>query len=300
MTPILEARSLTKRFRREKVIKDVSLDIFPSQIVGLIGPNGAGKTTLLRLLCGLIVPDSGEIAYHGETKGKAFDAAKARIGATINAPSLYPNLSAQDNLKAYALGRGLAIDNDAIRNAIQAVGLENHTKPVKNFSLGMKQRLSLATALYSGCEVVLLDEPFNGLDPLGLKQIEDQICSINREKGVAFVISSHNLPELEELCDRFVFLEAGRIVKTFYREELAEKEQRIVSFFSSDSKRCLDFFREKGIAYEQKDNRYFLVCNDDQLVLLESLKQSGISPEDVSITKESLMHLYSHGRISDE
>jgi len=300
MVPIIEATSLTKKFRQSCVINDVSVQIYPGEIVGFIGPNGAGKTTLLRILSGLVIPNKGTIAYEGQTKGKVFHLAKKKIGATINYPSLYPNMSAYDNLKAYALGRDISVDENAIQTALESVGLENNKKHAKNYSMGMKQRLSLAMALFGGCEVIFLDEPFNGLDPIGLKQIASQIRGVNREKHVAFVVASHNLSELEELCDRFLFLEKGKIVQTLSKEQLKKKEQRIVSFVSLDTKNCLALLCQEGWAFKQEGDRYLIFSDDDPLSIVECLRQNGITMTDLSITKESLMHLYSEGRIGNE
>ncbi len=300
MTPIIETHSITKIYHKIKVIDDVSIEILPGQVVGLVGSNGAGKTTLFRILSGLIIPNSGEVAYSGEKKGKAFDLAKTKIGVTIDAPSLYPRLSARDNIKAYALGRNLKINDSAISEALHTVGLEDNQKVVRNFSMGMKQRLSIAMALFGGCKVIMLDEPFNGLDPIGLKQISDQIRAINREKNITFVIASHNLAELEELCDRFVFLENGKIIKRLSKSELEKKEQRIISFLSSEENRVADFFKQNSISYRKEGGRFFVFYDDDPLNLIDSMKQNSLSMHDLSISKENLMDIYSKGRVYDE
>lgn len=300
MTPIIETHSITKIYHKIKVIDDVSIEILPGQVVGLVGSNGAGKTTLFRILSGLIIPNSGEVAYSGEKKGKAFVLAKTKIGVTIDAPSLYPRLSARDNIKAYALGRNLKINDSAISEALHTVGLEDNQKVVRNFSMGMKQRLSIAMALFGGCKVIMLDEPFNGLDPIGLKQISDQIRAINHEKNITFVIASHNLAELEELCDRFVFLENGKIIKRLSKSELEKKEQRIISFLSSEENRVVDFFKQNSISYRKEGGRFFVFYDDDPLNLIDSMKQNSLSMHDLSISKENLMDIYSKGRVYDE
>ena len=298
--PIIEAFAITKRYRKVNVIDNVSLRLLPGQIVGLIGPNGAGKTTLLRLLSGLVIPNSGKVSYHGQEKGKAFESAKAKISVTVDAPSLYPMLSARDNVRAYALGKGLTTSDEDIGVALRSVGLKDDAKRVRSFSLGMKQRLSLALALSNGSEAILLDEPFNGIDPMGLRQIVELIRNINQEKGIAFLISSHNLPELEGLCKSFIFLEEGKIMKSLSKEELEKKEKRIVSFVIKDLEKCHKLLHETLLPFEERDGRFYVSYDGDPLAFVDLLKRNTIDIEDLSIEREGLLSVYSERRVYDE
>lgn len=300
MEPIIEAREITKRYRKASVVDGASIRVLPGQIIGLIGPNGAGKTTLLRLLSGLVVPDSGEISYYGQKKGKGFESAKSKIAVTADGPSLYPLLSAKDNIKAYALGRGFPISDDEVEDALRCVGLEPGKKVARNFSMGMKQRLSIAMALSGGCEAILLDEPFNGLDPMGLKQIVTLIRRINAERGIAFLISSHNLPELEGLCESFVFLEKGKVKKALSKDELKKKERRIVSFLAKDAEGCRRLLSESSLSFERKEGFFRVDCDGDPLGLVDSLRRGGVEISDLSIEREGLLSVYSEGRAYDE
>lgn len=197
MENILETRSLTKKYGDRIAVNGMSLHVRRGDIYGLIGKNGAGKTSLMKLLLGLTTPDSGEMVLLGERNA---DRARRKIGSLIEAPALYKNETAFENMKRFAI---LSPTSDAdIRNLLNLVGLGNTgAKKAGAFSLGMRQRLGIAIALLGNPEVLILDEPINGLDPAGIKEIRDLIIELNR-RGVTFLISSHLLDELGKIATR--------------------------------------------------------------------------------------------------
>lgn len=220
-TPIISTQGLTKTYSGVERVSDVSLSIRKGEIYGLIGKNGAGKTTLLRLILGVASPTRGTVAIDGDSTASALAAGRRKIGALIEQPAYYRTLNGFQNLKAYALSLG-CYDAKKINDLLLFVGLEpKDKKPVKNYSLGMRQRLSIAMALINDPEVLILDEPLNGLDPTGIIQMREQIRFLNEKKGVTVVISSHLLGELGKVATAYGIMREGKMVKEVRGEELA-------------------------------------------------------------------------------
>jgi ABC-2 type transport system ATP-binding protein len=224
---VLRTKGLTKQYRKQKAVNSVSLNIKKGAIYGFIGPNGAGKTTFLRMISGLAAPTEGEIelfGYQGRDVKNVFE----RIGVLIEAPGLYPHLNAYDNLKLKAICMNL-YNAKYIIDILNLVGLgEVGGKKVKNFSLGMKQRLGLGMALIGEPDLIILDEPINGLDPQGIVEIRETIIKLNKEKNITFLISSHILEELAKLATHLGIINHGNLIEELTMEELNEKcEEKI-------------------------------------------------------------------------
>ena len=203
---ILDARDVCKTYGSLEVLKGVSLSLNRSEICGLIGPNGAGKSTLFRILLGLVSRDSGTLEIHSQ--------ASKPLGGIIEKPALYGDLSAFENLRVFSRIQGLQLSGADIEAQLLQVGLSPSRKdPVRNFSMGMKQRLGLAIALLNEPECVILDEPFSGLDPMGIRTLQDEIRELAKSRGIGILISSHNLVELGDLCDRLYVINQGEIVR---------------------------------------------------------------------------------------
>jgi ABC-2 type transport system ATP-binding protein len=203
---ILDARDVCKTYGSLEVLKGVSLSLNRSEICGLIGPNGAGKSTLFRILLGLVSRDSGTLEIHSQ--------ASKPLGGIIEKPALYGYLSAFENLRVFSRVQGLQLSGADIEAQLLQVGLSPSRKdPVRNFSMGMKQRLGLAIALLNEPECVILDEPFSGLDPMGIRTLQDEIRELAKSRGIGILISSHNLVELGDLCDRLYVINQGEIVR---------------------------------------------------------------------------------------
>ena len=250
MDYILETRSLSKHYGRFKALDGMNMHVPKGAIYGLVGKNGAGKTTLIRLICGLQEPSSGSFTLYGtENRDKAIVRARRRMGAVVETPSLYPDMTAEDNLKMQYRVLGLP-SFEGIDQLLQLVGLENTgKKKARNFSLGMKQRLGIALALAGDPDFLVLDEPVNGLDPQGIIEIRELILKLNRERQISVLISSHILDELSRLATHYGFIDSGRMVKEISAEELDTVCRKCVRLVVSDVKPLGRVLDSMGIEY---------------------------------------------------
>lgn len=220
---ILRTKNLTKKYKHNYALENVNLNIKQGEIYGFIGQNGAGKSTLLRLITGLAFPTEGTIEWFGNDDPKGLTNAQKRMGALIESPALFPNMSAFENLEIQRIQRGIP-GRESIDNILQLVGLmDTKNKKVKNFSMGMKQRLGIGIALLSDPEFLILDEPINGLDPTGIVELRELIKNINHEKGITVLISSHILSELHLLATSFGIIHKGKLMEELTAKELDEK-----------------------------------------------------------------------------
>lgn len=220
---ILRTKNLTKKYKHNYALENVNLNIKQGEIYGFIGQNGAGKSTLLRLITGLAFPTEGTIEWFGNDDPKGLTNAQKRMGALIESPALFPNMSAFENLEIQRIQRGIP-GRESIDNILQLVGLmDTKNKKVKNFSMGMKQRLGIGIALQSDPEFLILDEPINGLDPTGIVELRELIKNINHEKGITVLISSHILSELHLLATSFGIIHKGKLMEELTAKELDEK-----------------------------------------------------------------------------
>lgn len=219
METVLRTQSLTKRFREKVAVNKVNITIERGDIYGFIGKNGAGKTTTMKLILGLNFPDEGKIEYFGGTPPEK---ACRKIGSLIEAPGLYKNCTAYENMKRFSILSG-GTDKE-IKDRLRLVGLGNTgNKKAGEFSLGMRQRLGIAIALLGDPEFLILDEPINGLDPEGIREIRDVIASLNRERGVTFFISSHLLDELAKVVTKYGILSGGVLQEEITAKQLEER-----------------------------------------------------------------------------
>ena len=234
---ILSLKNIDKTYGKEQVLHNISFDIEQGEICGLIGENGAGKTTLMRILLGLIRADKGEIRSVSQHK----------IGSIIESPALYPNLTGRQHLQYYKTRFGLKTD---IVKMLELVRLPEPSwnRKVKNYSLGMKQRLSIAIALLDNPELIILDEPVNGLDPQGISDLRKMILNLRDQLGVTFLISSHILSELEFITDKYIIMKKGKILNVISSQELANDLSEKIFLKTSDNQ-ILKIFLEKGIDY---------------------------------------------------
>ena len=233
MSYIVETKNLTKRYARTTAVNNVSFHIKKGEIYGLIGPNGAGKTTLMKLLLNLCMADSGEIRLFD---GKNLSAARRKIGSLIEEPALFRNATAIENLKRNALL--VSATDDELHELLKLVGLDKTgTKTAGVFSLGMRQRLGIAIALLGKPELLILDEPINGLDPAGIKEIRDLILSLSSQ-GVTFMISSHLLDELGKIATTYGIMNKGKLVEEISAEELENRCRNFVRAETDDGQKA--------------------------------------------------------------
>ncbi len=238
---VLQTKGLTKKFGKKIVVNDLSLNIRKGDIYGFIGPNGAGKTTVMKVILGLLFPNGGEVKLFGENQNLKN---LRRVGSLIESPGLYGNCSAFENMKRFAILSG---GTDAqIHEILDLVGLKDATyKKVKTFSLGMKQRLGIAVALLGDPELLVLDEPVNGLDPMGMKMVRDIILRVNQERGVTFFISSHLLGELEKISTRYGIIQYGVLTEEISAEELAQKCRKSILLTCSEPEKAAKIITEQ-------------------------------------------------------
>jgi len=225
MTHALLTSNLTRRFGERVAVHNLNLNVEPGDIYGFLGPNGAGKTTAIRCILRLIRPDTGQISIFGDT-----DSVRQRqhVGAVVETPCFHPRMSAWDNLTRAAAfaGRGTKTD---IAEAIEQVGLSKREfEPVHRYSLGMKQRLGIARALLSKPKLLILDEPTNGLDPRGMKEVRDLLCRLASDNKITVFVSSHLLAEVEQMCTRVGIIEKGILIAEGTPEELTQRRETIV------------------------------------------------------------------------
>lgn len=249
---VLQTVNVTKTYQRKNVLQEVNMKVRKGSIYGFIGLNGAGKSTLIRIISGLAYPTTGKIELFGKTDEQGLNQARKRMGTLIENPSIYPNLTARENLEVIRIQRGIP-GTTCITEALEKVGLgETGKKKVRKFSLGMKQRLGIAMALLNDPEILILDEPINGLDPMGVIEMRELLKRINQEYGVTIIISSHILGELHQLATDFGIIHHGILINQITAKQLDEKCQAYVLIKVNDASRAVALLEEKfpTIQYE--------------------------------------------------
>lgn len=224
-TAVLSVNGVTKTIGKRHLVDGLTFDILPGEIVGLLGPNGAGKTTTIRMIVGLIEMSKGDVLVQGYSIKKDFVQAIRHIGGIIENPEFYPYMSGYDNLRQYQrMSEGVSIAR--IMEVVKLVGLQDAIhKKVRAYSLGMRQRLGIAQALLHSPSILILDEPTNGLDPAGIREMRDYLKQVAREEGIAILVSSHLLSEMELMCSRVVVIQEGKLVTERSIGESAEEKE---------------------------------------------------------------------------
>ncbi len=239
MSVLIQTQNLVKRYGNLWAVNDVSMTIQSGAIVGLVGRNGAGKTTLIRLLTGLAKPTSGTFQIMPEEKRL-----DTSVAAIVERPSVYLNMSGLDNLKAQSHLLGLPLDEEYLKSTLQLVRLDPESKKrVKDYSLGMRQRLAIAMTLVGKPKLLILDEPTNGLDPQGIHDMREIFVNLNQKFGVTLLVSSHILTELGKFATEFYFMERGRIIKHATAEEIAQNSQKRLRITVDDTPKAIEIVR---------------------------------------------------------
>ena len=305
MEDMLETHALCKRYRNFTALNGLDMHIPKGSIYGFVGRNGAGKTTLIRLICGLQLPTSGGYTLYGvRNTDAAIGRCRRRMGAVVESPAIYPDMTAEENLRQQALVLGLPSDGGA-KALLQLVGLgDTGRKKAKNFSLGMRQRLGIAIALTDSPELLVLDEPVNGLDPQGIIEMRELILKLNREQGITVLISSHILDELSRLATHYGFIDGGRMVKEMSAGELEARCRKCMRLDVSDTRalaRVLD--RQKAEYYIVDDTHADLYTElpvtelvlalDKERCAVRSIKER-CAVRSIKERDESLENFYMH------
>ena len=278
---VLKTNKLTKRYKKFTALDSVDITINKGDIYGLIGRNGAGKTTLMRIITTLTNQTSGEFSLFGN-EDSSLDDVKRRIGCLIENPCFFTNLTAYQNLKYYALQKGI-IDDSLIDEALNLVELSHvRDKKFKTFSLGMKQRLGIAFSVMDNPDFIILDEPINGLDPIGISDLRNTFKRLNEEKNITILISSHILSELYVIANKFCILEKGKKIKELTKEELDLECSKCIVIKTDNVKMAAVILeRELKTLYdylEQTDKVNRVLIKND--INVASIAEVGISLED--------------------
>ena len=299
---VITMRGLCKSYKKQEVLHDFSLSVERGHICGLIGPNGAGKTTIMKILAGFFFPSRGELELFGSPDN--LDDSRARMSFMIEQPIIAGSMTARQNLEYIRYLRGYP-DEKRIDEILELVGLANTGKKRANkFSLGMKQRLGIGMALLPKPEIMVLDEPVNGLDPEGIVEVRQLIKRMQEEWGVTVLISSHLLSELSELCTDFSIISHGKLIENFSREELLVKCRNHIALRTDDINRTAAILEEKlSIAdykvmhgeeihiFEQLDNLLHISKTlTDHGLIITKLNEEGQNLEDYYLEKAGEQH----------
>ena len=233
MENIVEIKELFKIIDKEEILSDINLQIAEGEIYGLLGPNGAGKTTLMKCMLSLLTITSGSIEIFGKNLQEHREEILSQVGSIIETPIFYENCTAKEILEIHAQYMGKNITELDIINTLRMVGLKNTTKKVKEFSLGMRQRLGLARAFLTKPRLLILDEPINGLDPVGIQEIRNLLQLLSKEHGITILISSHILSEISQIADKIGVIKNGSMIQQVYMEELTKENIDLEEFFMS-------------------------------------------------------------------
>lgn len=245
MNTILNVEKICKSFGKNKVLNEVSFKIKKGQILGFIGPNGAGKTTAIKLILGLQLMDSGEVYINNYNIKKDYENAIAKVGAIVENPDLYLFLTGRQNLRLFSRYYG-EVDEKYLDYLLEKVNLiERADDKVSNYSLGMRQRLGIAVSLINHPNLLVLDEPTNGLDPEGIKDLRDIIIKLAKTENIGVLISSHNLAELDGFCNRICLIDKGQIIKDINLDTLKNSEKPVF-FIKLDKLSNIDKYLAKG------------------------------------------------------
>ena len=246
MEDILVIQNLSKHYGDQVALDSLSLKLKKGEIYGLIGQNGAGKTTLIKLITQIIAPSQGTVSILGSRTPKEWTTALHHVGSVIETPVAHQHLSAYDNLRFYCLDRGIKKPDNLIKETLDYVGLsQTGAKKFRDFSLGMKQRLGIAIAILSRPDLLILDEPINGLDPVGIQEFREMVLRLNHELGMTLIISSHILSELYLVASRFGFIHQGRLIQELSKEDFDRESGDYIILQSQKAQMAKDFVQQQ-------------------------------------------------------
>lgn len=259
MEKILETKNLSKKYQGQYALNDVAITVFKGDVYGLIGKNGAGKSTLIKIITRLVAPTNGKVIVFHSKSDKQWENNLKRSGTVIEGPAAFESLSAQQNLEYYCRLRGITNSKDVIKETLELVGLKNTgKKKYKNFSLGMKQKLGIAIAVLARPDLLILDEPLNGLDPIAITEFRKMIEKLNKQKKMTIIISSHILSELYQVATRYGILDNGELIKEISKEDFDEMSEEYI---------ILNTIQVSGASRVLKENTTypFKVISNDQI-----------------------------------
>lgn len=289
---ILKTHNISKKYGNQFAVNNVNMTIKKGDIYGFIGQNGAGKTTLIRLITGLAHKTSGDLELFNLSSEGDLNKARTMVGSLIETPAFYGNMTARENLEVSRLVRNIA-GKECIDEVLELVGLKDTgKKKVKNFSLGMRQRLGIANALLGNPRLLILDEPINGLDPMGIVEIRELLKKINKEKEVTILISSHILGELSELATNYGIIREGKLIEEISAKKLKEKCRQYIDLKVDYADRAVTILEnELNISnYEVVENNNIKIYSnlDDIGTINSTLSKKGVIIEGITLKGENL------------
>lgn len=285
---MISTTNLTKKYNDKAVVDNVSLEIERGGIIGLVGQNGAGKTTLIRLLTGLVKPTSGSFEILPGKNRSSTD-----VAAIVERPSIYSNMSAMDNLIAQSLLLGIAVDTEYLKTTLSLVGLDSRLKrPAKNFSLGMKQRLAIAMTLVGKPQLLILDEPTNGLDPEGIASMREVFVDLNKQMGVTIIISSHILSELGKFATEFYIMDKGRMLKRVTADEIKDVTGKRIRITVENTEAAIEVLKEYGETEIKENNEIILTTDEAVTQVMLALAQAGVTVKNFTQASDALEDYY--------
>jgi ABC-type multidrug transport system, ATPase component len=292
MEHILRTCNLAKKYKDHLAVDNISISVGKGDIYGFLGQNGAGKTTTIKMLLGLVRQTSGSIEIFGEELKPGKNAFFERIGSIVESPGFYPNLTAHQNLDIHRRLMGVT-GRDSIENAIEAVGLQDiENRPVKDYSLGMKQRLGIARALLHHPELLILDEPTNGLDPVGIKEIRQLLLDLSCKRKITIFISSHILSEIHQLATRIGIIHRGRLLEEIDYQTLQQKNRKYIQLKVGDDGKSAFLLEQKlGITdYKIIEPGFIRVYEKLQEAgkVNHMLVSNGIEVDEINLMNDSL------------
>lgn len=288
MKPIIELRNVSKKIRNKQIIDNLSFEVMAGEVLGFLGPNGAGKTTTIRMITGLMKVSSGEIIINGTNLKQDFEKAISQIGAIVENPELYKFLTGYENLmQAARLYKG--VTKEKINQVVEMVGLKDHIhNKVKTYSLGMRQRLGIALCLLHDPKVLILDEPTNGLDPAGIKEIRHYLRKLAHENNLAILVSSHLLSEMEMMCDRIAIIQNGKLVNI---QRVKEEEVKTRPYFIQVDKitSALNILQDAGYKANPHEHGIVVYLEKKQVPeIIQQFVQQNILIYEVKVISKSL------------
>lgn len=289
---VIETKGLTKEYNGKRSVSDLNLHIKKGRIYGLLGRNGAGKTTTMKMILNLIDSSAGEVIVFGKSMKKYNKEILPRIGCLIESPGFYPNLTGTENLKIFAQLRGIPKRN-AIKESLELVGLKyNDKKLFSQYSMGMKQRLAIALAIMHDPEILILDEPINGLDPIGIAEVRTFIRKLCTEKGKTILISSHILSEIELIADDIGIIDKGILLEEESLEELKNRNKKYIKLITPNDSNAVKVleacFNIKNYSVEKSGT--IKIYDLDIVIpeLIRELVKEGIAVEEVRMKEDTL------------
>ena len=296
MESIIMTDALTKQYSHKTVVNQLDLDVPEGSIYGFLGPNGAGKSTTMKMLLGLVKPTSGRMIMLGQSVNTQNRLEiLANTGSLIESPAYYGHLSGKENLQIICTLKN--VPEKEIEHVLKVVRMENQKdKKVRQYSLGMKQRLALAAALLGHPKLLLLDEPTNGLDPAGISEMRDLICSLPRDYGITVLVSSHLLSEIDQMATHVGIIDSGQLIFQDSLSVLHEHSRSHILLRCDDDRAAFDTLAHSGILAEWKDGRIFLKSAKDPDVIraVSLLTQAGIGVLRITEHQMSLEDIFFH------